>query len=50
MLIQLEQLAADALRLSTQTAYPQEVRTRLELVHENTARMAINFSGAMGIK
>lgn len=50
MHFQLEQLAADALRLSTQAAYPQEVRTRLELVHENTARMAINFSGAMGIR
>lgn len=50
MLIQLEQLAADALRLSKVTAYPDDVRTRLELVYENTARMAINFSGAMGIK
>jgi hypothetical protein len=50
MLMQLEQLAADALRLSKVTAYPGDVRTRLELVYENTARMAINFSGAMGIR
>ena len=50
MLVQLEQLAADALRLSKVTAYPHGVRKRLELVYENTARMAMNFSGAMGIK
>jgi hypothetical protein len=49
MLVQLEQLAADALRLSTHPAYPEEVRTRLALVHENVGRMAINFSGAMDI-
>ena len=50
MLVQLEQLAADALRLSKDTAYPHGVRKRLELVYENTARMAMNFSNAMGIK
>jgi hypothetical protein len=49
MLVQLEQLAADALRLSTHPAYPEEVRTRLALMHENVGRMAINFSGAMDI-
>ena len=50
MLVQLEQMSADALKLSQETAYPEGVRTRLELVYENTARMAINFSGAMGIE
>jgi hypothetical protein len=49
MLSQLEQMAADALRLSAHPAYPEAVRTRLELVYENVGRMAINFSGAMDI-
>ncbi|HYZ76489.1 MAG TPA: ferritin-like domain-containing protein [Gaiellaceae bacterium] len=49
MLLQLQQLAADALRLSTEPVYPEPVRERLELVYENAARMALNFSGAMGI-
>jgi Ferritin-like len=50
MLVQLQALSAEALRLSGDAAYAAGVRTRLELVYENTARMAINFSGAMGIK
>jgi hypothetical protein len=50
MLMQLRRLSADALRLSQDPVYPEGVRTRLELVYENTARMAINFAGAMGIR
>jgi ferritin-like protein len=50
MLVQLRAMSAEALRLSQQTVYPADVRTRLELVYENTARMAINFSGAMAIQ
>jgi hypothetical protein len=50
MLVQLRAMSAEALRLSRQTVYPEDVRTRLELVYENTGRMAINFSGAMGIE
>ena len=49
MLLQLEQLAADALRLCELSAYPEPVRGRLELVYENAARMALNFSGAMNL-
>ena len=49
MLLQLEQLAADALRLCELPAYPEPVRGRLELVYENAARMALNFSGAMNL-
>jgi hypothetical protein len=49
MLIQLQQLSAEAQRLSQDPVYPDDVRARLELVYENAGRMAINFSGAMGI-
>jgi hypothetical protein len=49
MLLQLEQLAADALRLCELSAYPEPVRGRLKLVYENAARMALNFSGAMNL-
>jgi Ferritin-like len=49
MLLQLEQLAADALRLCSLPAYPEPVRGRLELVYENAARMALNFSAAMNL-
>jgi Ferritin-like len=49
MLLQLEQLAADALRLCALPDYPEPVRGRLELVYENAARMALNFSGAMNL-
>jgi Ferritin-like len=49
MLLQLEQLAADALRLCAQPTYPEPVRGRLELVYENAARMVLNFSGAMNL-
>jgi hypothetical protein len=49
MLIQLRQLSAEAQRLSADSTYPDAVRARLELVYENAGRMAINFSGAMGI-
>jgi hypothetical protein len=49
MLVQLQQMSADARKLSQDPAYPDDVRARLQLVYENTGRMAINFSGAMGI-
>jgi Ferritin-like len=49
ILLQLEQLAADALRLCSLPAYPPPVRGRLELVYENAARMALNFSRAMNL-
>jgi hypothetical protein len=50
MLLQLEQLAADTLRLCSLPAYPDPVRGRLELVYENAARMALVFSGAMKLQ
>ena len=50
MLLQLEQLAADASRLCTLPDYPEPVRERLELVYENAARMALVFSGAMNLR
>jgi hypothetical protein len=49
MLMQLRQLSASAGALSHESVYPDDVRARLELVYENAGRMAINFSGAMGI-
>jgi Ferritin-like len=49
ILLQLEQLAADALRLCSLPAYPEPVCGRLELVYENAARMALNFSSAMNL-
>jgi hypothetical protein len=50
MLLQLEQLAADASRLYTLPDYPEPVRERLELVYENAARMALVFSRAMNLR
>ena len=50
MLLQLEQLAADASRLCTLPDYPEPVRERLELVYENAARMALVFSRAMNLR
>jgi ferritin-like protein len=49
MLMQLEQLSVGAQALSTNPAYPKPVQARLELMYENTARMAMNFAGAMGV-
>jgi hypothetical protein len=50
MLLQLEQLAADASRLCAMPVYPEPVRGRLELVYENAARMALVFAGAMNLR
>ncbi len=46
---QIEQMAADAQRLSGDASYPADIRARLGLVYENLARMAINFAGAMNL-
>jgi hypothetical protein len=45
---ELDALAETAEDLSEDPGYPQEVRARLSLMHENLARIAIDFGLAMG--
>jgi hypothetical protein len=45
---ELDDLAATAEGLSGDYGYPDEVRTRLNLMHENLARIALDFGVAMG--
>ena len=44
----LDALTATAEELSEDQGYPDEVRNRLNLMHENLARIAIDFGLAMG--
>jgi hypothetical protein len=45
---ELDALAETAEDLSADSGYPEEVRARLSLMHENLARIAIDFGLAMG--
>jgi hypothetical protein len=45
---ELDDLAATAEGLAGDHGYPDEVRTRLNLMHENLARIALDFGVAMG--
>jgi hypothetical protein len=45
---ELDDLAATAEGLAGDHGYPDEVRTRLSLMHENLARIALDFGVAMG--
>jgi len=45
---ELDALAEAAEDLSEDSGYPEEVRARLSLMHENLARIAIDFGLAMG--
>jgi hypothetical protein len=45
---ELDDLAATAEALAGDHGYPDEVRTRLNLMHENLARIALDFGLAMG--
>ena len=45
---ELDALAETAEDLSEDTGYPEEVRARLSLMHENLARIALDFGLAMG--
>jgi Ferritin-like len=45
---ELDDLAAKAQELSGDAGYPEEARARLSLMHENLARIALDFGLAMG--